>query len=265
MTDRNGLAADLRPSPNFGTRAEGVATDLIILHYTDMPTAEEAIEWLCNPVSQVSAHYVVAEDGRITQLVDEADRAWHAGLSCWETETDINSRSIGIEIANAGHDHGYPDFPAAQIDAVIGLCRDIQSRHPVKPRGILAHSDVAPARKRDPGEKFPWAALAAAGIGHFVPPEPLGGGRAMQPGDEGYAVGAFQALLFLYGYGLDVTGIYDEATVAVVSAFQRHFRPARIDGLADASTVATLHKLARALAPPDLAPAVSPIGRIRRW
>ena len=257
MSGRSELAALWRPSPNFGVRAEGCRAELIILHYTDMATAEGAIDWLCNPDAQVSSHYVVAEDGAITQLVDEADRAWHAGVSLWQGEGDLNSRSIGIEIANAGHDHGYPDFPEVQIDAVIRLCRDIAARHAIRPQDVLAHSDIAPARKRDPGEKFPWATLAAAGVGHFVTPEPIGGGRVIQPGDEGFSVGALQALLFLYGYGLDVTGVYDPATVEVVTAFQRHFRPAKVDGIADASTVATLHKLARALAPPGMVHAVA--------
>ncbi|SHF21811.1 N-acetylmuramoyl-L-alanine amidase [Kaistia soli DSM 19436] len=245
-------AAIWRPSPNFGVRAEGTETDLLILHYTDMGTAEAAIDWLCDPVSQVSCHYVVAEDGKITQLVSEADRAWHAGVSSWHGEGDVNSRSIGIEIANAGHDHGYPDFPTPQIDAVIHLCRDIIARHPIKPQGVLAHSDVAPARKRDPGEKFPWPRLADAGVGHLVAPEPLSGGRLLQRGDVGFSVGALQAILMLYGYGIDVTGEYDDGTEQVIAAFQRHFRPERVDGIADASTVATLHKLSRALAPPNM-------------
>ncbi len=257
MIGRSEEAAQWRPSPNFGVRAEGARADCVILHYTDMATAEAAIDWLCNPEAQVSSHYVVAEDGTITQLVDEADRAWHAGVSCWQGETDVNSRSIGIEIANAGHDHGYPDFPEVQIDAVIRLCRDISARHAIRPQDILAHSDVAPGRKRDPGEKFPWAQLAAAGVGHFVPPVPISEGRVLKPGDTGFEVGAFQALLFLYGYGLDVTGDYDPATQEVVTAFQRHFRPARVDGLADVSTVQTLHKLARALAPPGMVQAVA--------
>jgi N-acetylmuramoyl-L-alanine amidase len=257
MNGRSDRAAIWRPSPNFGVRAEGAVTELLILHYTDMATSEAAIDWLCNPEAQVSSHYVVAEDGTITQLVDEADRAWHAGVSTWQGEGDVNSRSIGIEIANKGHDHGYPDFPEVQIDAVIRLCRDITARHGIRPERVLAHSDVAPGCNRDPCENFPWDVLAAAGVGHHVAPEPIGGGGVLKPGDTGFSVGAFQALLFLYGYGLDVTGDYDAATVDVVTAFQRHFRPALVDGLADASTVATLHKLARALAPPGMVHSVA--------
>lgn len=260
MTGPAGLAASWRPSPNFGPRAEGARTDLVILHYTDMPSAAAAVDWLCNPSSRVSSHYVVAEDGAITQLVSEDDRAWHAGVSSWHGETDINSRSIGVEIANAGHDHGYPDFPSAQVEAVIRLCRDITARHDMRPQDVLAHSDVAPARKRDPGEKFPWARLAAAGIGHFVEPEPISGGRFFQQGDSGAPVGALQALLALYGYGIEITGEFDLATEQVVTAFQRHFRPERVDGIADASTIATLHRLARALTAGG-ADALAPVGR----
>lgn len=243
-------AALWRPSPNFGARAAGKPTDLLLLHYTDMPSAEAAIAWLCDPRSQVSCHYVVAEDGAITQLVAEADRAWHAGVSNWHGETDINSRSIGIEIANLGHDHGYPDFPDAQVEAVIALACDICARNPIRPAGVLAHSDVAPARKRDPGEKFPWGRLARAGVGHFVEPEPITGGRFFQLGDSGTPVGALQGLLALYGYGIEINSVFDPATADVVAAFQRHFRPARVDGIADASTIATLHRLARSLTPP---------------
>lgn len=241
------LATALRPSPNFGARAEGAATDILLLHYTDMPSAEQAIAWLADPGSQVSCHYVVAEDGIVTQMVAEADRAWHAGVSSWKGEGDINSRSIGIEIANFGHDHGYPDFPAAQIEAVTALACDICARNKIPPERVLAHSDVAPGRKRDPGEKFPWARLAAAGVGHFVDPEPIRGGRFFQAGDTGAPVEALQAMLAWYGYGIEINGVFGPETEAVVIAFQRHFRPARVDGIADASTIATLHRLSRAL------------------
>lgn len=244
------LEVHLRPSPNFGPRPEGRAPDILLLHYTDMPSAEAAIGWLADPRSQVSCHYVVAEDGAITQMVAEADRAWHAGVSSWRGDKDINSRSIGIEIANLGHDHGYPDFPAAQIDAVIALARDICARNGILPERVLAHSDVAPSRKRDPGEKFPWARLAASGIGHFVPPEPIGGGRFFEFGDSGAPVEALQAMLAWYGYAIEIDGMFGAETQAVVAAFQRHFRPERVDGVADASTITTLHRLSRALTAP---------------
>lgn len=236
-----------RPSPNFGPRVGGAPVDILILHYTDMKTAEAAINLLSDPASNVSCHYVVAEDGTITQLVSEADRAWHAGVSSWHGATDINSRSVGIEIANLGHDHGYPDFPDVQVDAVIALACDICARHGIRPERILAHSDVAPARKRDPGEKFPWGRLASAGLGHFVEPEPIRGGRFFSVGESGAPIEALQAMLAMYGYPIQISGTYDQETEQVVTAFQRHFRPERVDGIADSSTIVTLHRLARAL------------------
>jgi N-acetylmuramoyl-L-alanine amidase len=237
-----------RPSANFGPRAAGVPLDILILHYTGMRSAESALVWLTDPASEASAHYLVDEAGRIARLVDESERAWHAGDSSWGGERDVNSRSIGIEIANPGHDLGYREFPGAQIDAVIGLCRDILSRHPIPPRRVLAHSDVAPRRKQDPGELFPWARLHAEGIGHWVPPEPVGDGQVLRPGDGGGAVADLRKRFGQYGYGLDPGDEFDAATEAVVTAFQRHFRPARVDGIADASTVATLDRLIAALA-----------------
>jgi N-acetylmuramoyl-L-alanine amidase len=195
----------------------------------------------------VSSHYFVWEDGRVSQLVAEDKRAWHAGASFWKGETDINSRSIGVEIANAGHPGGLPDFPPAQIASVIALCRDIVARHRIAPERVLGHSDVAPVRKVDPGEKFPWQALAEAGIGHHVEPAPISGGRFFQRGDAGPPVEALQAMLALYGYNVPVSGDFCDRTAGVVDAFQRHFRPERVDGVADASTIDTLHRLLRAL------------------
>jgi N-acetylmuramoyl-L-alanine amidase len=235
------------PSPNHGERREGRAPDCLILHYTGMPTAEAALERLCDPSAEVSAHYVVLEDGAILQLVPEAQRAWHAGAGRWKGEEDLNSASIGIEIVNQGHDADLPAYPTVQIDSVIALCRDIASRHTIAPERILAHSDIAPARKRDPGEHFPWERLHASGIGHYVPPVPISGGRFLARGEQGQPVEALQAMLTLYGYGLEVTGVYDLATEQVVAAFQRHFRQERVDGVADASTITTLRDLIKAL------------------
>jgi N-acetylmuramoyl-L-alanine amidase len=234
------------PSPNHGERRAG-PLDMIVLHYTGMPDADQALAWLCAEQSEVSAHYFVFEDGRIVQMVREDRRAWHAGAASWAGETDINSRSIGIEIANIGHDGSLPPFPDAQIDAVIDLCREISARHAIPAHRLLAHSDIAPGRKRDPGEAFAWARLAGEGIGHWVEPEPLGGGRFLAPGDEGEPVAALQALLALYGYGLEISGVFDGRTGHVVTAFQRHFRPAKVDGIADTSTLTTLHRLLAAL------------------
>jgi len=220
---------------------------MLLLHYTGMADAASAIRRLRDPSAEVSSHYVVLESGRIVQLVPEAARAWHAGVSGWAGATDLNSLSIGIEIVNPGHDGGCPDFPVAQVDAVTALCADIAVRWSIPPQRVLGHSDVAPGRKVDPGERFPWDRLHAAGVGHWVPPADDSAGPTYRPGDEGPPVQAVQALLRLYGYGLDVTGVYDARTATVVAAFQRHFRPARVDGIADPGTLATLRDLLRAL------------------
>ena len=242
--------AEVQASPNHGERIGVSGPDMLLLHYTGMDTADGALSWLCRDESQVSSHYFVHEDGRVVQLVPERLRAWHAGRSVWKGETDINSRSIGIEIANAGHPGGLPDFPDAQIAAVIELCLDCGRRWCIAPERVLGHSDVAPVRKVDPGEKFPWGRLHQAGVGHWVEPTPVTGGRFFQRGDEGQPVEALQAMLGLYGYGTHVTGKFDERTEGDVAAFQRHFRPARVDGIADFSTIDTLHRLLRALPEP---------------
>ncbi len=242
-----GPVIEQHPSPNFGVRAPGLPVDILLLHYTGMASGARALAWLCDPVSEVSSHYVVFEDGRTVQLVDEARRAWHAGQSWWAGEGDINSRSVGIEIVNPGHEFGYRDFPEPQVSAVISLCRGILERHPIPPERVLGHSDVAPLRKEDPGERFPWQRLHEAGIGHWVPPEPIDGGPMLRRGDRGEAVLTLQKKFREYGYGLDAEAEFGAETEAVVRAFQRHFRPARLDGIADASTLATLSRLAAAL------------------
>jgi N-acetylmuramoyl-L-alanine amidase len=234
-------------SPNFGKRAEGKRIDTLILHYTGMASAERALRWLCDPESSVSAHYFVFEDGRVVQLVDEQDRAWHAGKSFWAGETDINSCSLGIEVANPGHEYGYRPFPDGQIDAVTRLCRDLVRGHPIPPERVLAHSDVAPMRKEDPGELFPWGRLHEAGIGQYIEPAPIVTGRVLQTGDRGEAVADLKRRFRGYGYGLADHAEFDEEMAAVLRAFQRHFRPQRIDGIADPSTVATLDRLMKAL------------------
>lgn len=216
---------------------------MILLHYTGMVNGASALSRLCSADSKVSSHYVVFEDGRIVQCVPEAARAWHAGVSYWAGETDLNSRSIGIEIVNGGHDYGYPDFPPLQIAAVISICKSILTRYPIYADRVLAHSDVAPARKQDPGEKFPWDLLAQSGIGHWVKPAPVSATALFQPGDTSDDVRNLQRALKSYGYGVEETGTLDDQTRTVVAAFQRHFRPARVDGLADQSTLETLTAL----------------------
>jgi N-acetylmuramoyl-L-alanine amidase len=236
------LVHHVRPSPNHDQRAHGLATDILLLHYTGMESTAAALERLCDPAAKVSSHYVIDEFGKITQLVPEARRAWHAGVSSWEGVTDINSRSIGIEIGNVGHDLGYPDFPDVQIGAVIELSRDILHRHHIRADRVLAHSDIAPARKTDPGEKFPWERLHRAGVGAWVAAKPPSA-PALGPGDRGDAIADLQNALGRYGYAIEATGIYDEATTAVVTAFQRHFRPASVDGRVDRSTIDALRAL----------------------
>jgi len=239
------IVADVMPSPNQDERKDGRPPDMILLHYTGMQTGEAALERLCTTASKVSAHYVVFENGRIVQCVPEKLRAWHAGVSSWAGETDINSRSIGIEIVNPGHEFGYRDFPLRQIAAVISLCKTIITRRgPIAADRILAHSDVAPSRKQDPGEKFPWELLSESGVGHWVRAAPLNlDGVTLKPGDRGEPVARLQRVLRAYGYGIEETGSYDDATRDVVAAFQRHFRPARVDGIADPSTLLTLRAL----------------------
>lgn len=235
--------AEVRVSPNFGPRRDGKKPDLILLHYTGMKAAEAAEAWLCNPESEVSSHYLVHEDGRIVQMVRESDRAWHAGKSSWFGEVDINSCSIGIEIANPGHAFGYPDFADAQIESLIELCQGIIARHGIPAERVLGHSDVAPGRKIDPGEKFPWKKLHDAGVGLFVEPSPIRPGHRLTAGDSGPEVESLQSMLALYGYGININGLYDARTREVVEAFQRHFRPEKVDGVADVSTRETLQRL----------------------
>src|SRR5882672_5487950 len=237
------IASDVIPSPNHGERNKGRLPDMILLHYTGMPDVEGAIAQLCTAGSDVSAHYIVLEDGRIVQCVPEAKRAWHAGKSFLAGEDDVNSCSIGIEIINRGHDWGYPDFPLRQIAAVIALCRGIMLRRKVPSHRVLAHSDVAPFRKKDPGEKFPWHSLANSGVGHWVQPAPIIRGETLRLGSAGNDVRDLQQALARYGYGVPVNGKYDTATLEVVTAFQRHFRPGRVDGIVDHSTLTTLQSL----------------------
>jgi len=232
--------AQVFPSPNHGVRTRPVTS--LILHYTGMPTAEGALELLCSPIAQVSAHYLVDEDGEILQLVPESRRAWHAGASYWAGETDLNTSSVGIEVAHPGH-HDPRPFPPAQIAAVIELSRDICARHAIPPARVLAHSDIAPRRKIDPGEFFPWEMLARSGVGRFPSaPTPPGVAR-WAPGDRNAEIAQLQRQLASFGYKLEATGVYDDDTALAVTAFQRHFRPARVDGLADASTCEALTRL----------------------
>lgn len=243
------LPAEVIPSPNHGVRKGGRLPNSILLHYTGLPDGACALRQLCDPEAQVSAHYLVFEDGRLSQLVPESRRAWHAGLGIWAGESDMNDVSIGIEIANAGHKGGLPEYPLVQIETVIALCQDISERWRIKPERVLAHSDVSHGRKIDPGEHFPWWRLAKAGIGHYVPASAIEEGPRLEPGASGPEVLKLQAMLLRFGYGIDVTGAYDAGTQSAVSAFQRHYRQFLVDGIADSSTNSTLRRLIESLWP----------------
>jgi N-acetylmuramoyl-L-alanine amidase len=244
----SGLVNEIHASPNVEPRRNDMQPTILLLHYTGLVNCAKAVDWLARPESKVSCHYVIDQDGRIIQMVPEEMRAWHAGLSSWAGETDINSASIGIEIHNPGHDLGYPEFPDAQMGAVIALSRDIIVRHGIRPERVLAHSDVAPVRKMDPGEKFDWAGLARSGVGHWIEPAPVdpcdcGVGK----GDRGDLICRAQEMLRRYGYDIEPTAQFDEKTEFVVRAFQRHFRPSRVDGRIDQSTLITLERLIASL------------------
>jgi N-acetylmuramoyl-L-alanine amidase len=231
------------PSPNFDART--APPDMIVLHYTGMRTGEAALERLRDAGAKVSAHYLIEEDGRVFALVAEERRAWHAGVSFWKGERDINAVSIGSELVNPGHEFGYRAFPAPQIATLIGLLDEIRGRWSIPDARILGHSDVAPQRKQDPGELFPWARLAQAGHGLWIEP-PAAPGAPLGEGDEGTGVFALQAGLTRLGYDSAPSGRYDAATAIIVTAFQRHWRPARVDGIADGETRARLVHLLRA-------------------
>lgn len=237
------LVSSWVPSPNFEPRKGGRGIDLLLLHYTACPTAQDALDILISAESKVSSHYLIDEDGTVTQMVAEAERAWHAGLSHWAGETDINSCSIGIEIQNQGELADLPDFPDVQMQAVEALCLDIVKRNNIPSHRVLAHSDVAPGRKIDPGEKFDWQRLHQNGLGLWITPEPIRDASILQSGDSGEEVEQLQKNLQLLGYGLEITGNYENKTENIVSSFQRHWRPARIDGCADYSTHITLERL----------------------
>ncbi|MEP0943719.1 MAG: N-acetylmuramoyl-L-alanine amidase [Rhizobiaceae bacterium] len=246
------LVEEVCPAVNFGERRgdRAAAPDVLLLHYTGMEddaAGSGALKWLCCEESGVSCHYLVRQTGEVVQMVPEAKRAHHAGVGAWAGDDDTNSRSIGIEIVNGGHPAGLPDFPQVQMAAIAALSKDIIARHGIVPRHVLGHSDIAPGRKVDPGENFDWKYLAEQGVGHWVEPAPIRSGRYFQRGDKGQPVEALQSMLVLYGYGLEVTGEFDDRTQIVVEAFQRHFRTELVDGVADISTIETLHLLLKTL------------------
>jgi N-acetylmuramoyl-L-alanine amidase len=219
-----------RPSPNADDRPTGGIVDILLLHYTGMQSAEASLDRLCDATAKVSAHYLIDEGGTVFGMVDEGKRAWHAGVSFWAGATDINARSIGIELQNPGHEFGYRAFPDAQMAALTGLCQEILSRHrAITPERVLGHSDVAPTRKQDPGELFDWQRLADASIGRI----PFAAGAAMEPDDR-----AARALLSRIGY--DPNAMLSD----VITAFQRRYRQRGVDGHLDAETMRLISAVA---------------------
>jgi N-acetylmuramoyl-L-alanine amidase len=226
------------PSPNHDARPDGAAVDMIVLHYTGMATAQAALGRLRDPAARVSSHYVVDEDGTAFRLVPEERRAWHAGASYWRGRGALNDVSIGIEIVNPGHEFGYRPFPAMQTAAVCDLCLSLLSRHAVPARNVVAHSDIAPDRKEDPGELFDWEGLAREGVGLWPDGVPdLGTGGAVR---DAAALRDVRAALGDIGYRVSPEGPLDPALSAVLRAFQRHWRGEAVNGQADAGTSARL-------------------------
>lgn len=201
---------------------------MLVLHYTGMRTCAEALDRLCNAEAKVGAHYLIDEDGTTYALVAEDRRAWHAGVSFWRGAQDVNARSLGIELANPGHEFGYRAYPEAQMRVLLDLGRELLARHPIPPRNVVGHSDVAPARKQDPGELFDWPRLAKAGLGLW--PDKI----------EPVSAAESEVVGMLGAYGYDTA-----EPKAAILAFQRHFRPSRLDGIADSETAGRLAALLR--------------------
>ncbi len=224
------------PSPNFDDREEGVPVDMLVLHYTGMTTGASALARLTESDSKVSAHYLVEEDGTVFSLVSEKKRAWHAGVAYWRGHTNINARSIGVEIVNPGHEFGYRPFPEAQMNAVVALCKHIAGTYAINPWNVVGHSDVAPSRKQDPGELFDWQRLAENGVGLWLEDERDGEGDVMPLGPEEAQLITLQEALGEIGYEIEADGVYGSRTSSVITAFQRHWWPQRVDGRADRET-----------------------------
>lgn len=231
------------PSPNFDDREEGVPIDMLVLHYTGMKTGASALGRLTETDSKVSAHYLVEEDGTVFNLVAENKRAWHAGVAYWRGHRNINARSIGIEIVNPGHEFGYRDFPEAQMRAVVTLSKLITETHAINPWNVVGHSDVAPARKQDPGELFDWHRLAANGVGLWFDGTGDGQGESSASDQDEAQLVKLQEALAEIGYEIAADGEYDNCTSSVITAFQRHWWPQRIDGRADRETRNAIYAL----------------------
>lgn len=234
------------PSPNHEPRPAGCAVDMLILHYTGMATGKAALDRLRDPAAKVSAHYLIETDGTIHALVPEYRRAWHAGVAAWAGARNVNDRSIGIELVNPGHAFGYRPFPEAQIASLTALAQDIVARHPIPAHAVLGHSDIAPARKEDPGELFDWPRLAAEGLGVWP--------RPAQAPVRVPEIEWFQRGMAWIGYDVPTHGTFDRPTRQALAAFQRHFRPEAVTGTPDAGTAERLLGLHHTLEGPLEAP-----------
>ncbi|MCR9215363.1 MAG: N-acetylmuramoyl-L-alanine amidase [Proteobacteria bacterium] len=231
------------PSPNFDERDENVPIDMLVLHYTGMTTGASALDRLTETASKVSAHYLIEEDGTVFSLVAENKRAWHAGVAFWRGHTNINARSVGVEIVNPGHEFGYRPFPENQMKAVVALSKHIAETHAINPWNVVGHSDVAPSRKQDPGELFDWQRLAENGVGLWfdAPGDGAGGSGVSAPGEAQLI--KLQEALGEIGYEIEADGVYDSRTSSVITAFQRHWWPQRIDGRADRETQQAIYDI----------------------
>ncbi|WP_420403816.1 N-acetylmuramoyl-L-alanine amidase [Nisaea sp.] len=228
-----------RPSPNHDARPDGTSVDILLLHYTGMQSADAALDRLTDGQAKVSAHYLIAEDGSCWRLVEEERRAWHAGVASWGGATDINARSIGIELVNPGHQFGYRPFPALQMDSLTALCRDILARHPIQPARVLGHSDVAPERKEDPGELFDWASLAKCGVGLWPEPGPTA--------DPDMTFEDAMRFLAHIGYAAPRTPVMTGAARNALLAFQRRWLPSDLCGALTPETAARIRDVHAAL------------------
>jgi N-acetylmuramoyl-L-alanine amidase len=241
VSTRPALPIQDLPSPNQDERDQPI--DMLVLHYTGMKSAQAAIDRLRDPAAAVSSHYVVDEDGTVVRLVPEEKRAWHAGVSFWRGHSALNARSVGIEIVNPGHEWGYRDFPVLQLAAVCDLCLLVIARHGIPARNVVAHSDIAPDRKQDPGERFDWRALAQNGVGLFPSATPdLGTTGAIRDAASLHPV---RAALRDIGYRVTAEGALDPALSTVLRAFQRHWRPEAVTGQLDDGTLLRLQAVHR--------------------
>lgn len=229
-------------SPNQDARLLPIT--MLVLHYTGMESGEAALERLTDPASKVSAHYLIHEDGKTISLVDEGRRAWHAGVSFWNGITDVNSASVGIEIVNGGHDFGLPEFTKPQLTSLIRLCKRIVKSYNIQDFDIVGHSDIAPSRKQDPGEKFPWKEVAKRGVGYWPSGVKKDHRVIFELGESDRAISILQRGLAFIGYDVEVNGRLDDKTADVIRAVQRRYRPEVISGNIDIQTVELITKLA---------------------